>query len=178
VSAPPSVREHLALQEQDVPHGVEEGEEAFDPEDIPLEEHVVLVRAVDLVVEAAAGDALTIPLATGIDLSRWVSLTLNVMLHSASKWYDCRVLVYLRSIDLDPDQPSVVFDGPALAEVDLTHETKPPAYLVASAPQVLGALGQVSLYWSQNADALAPQQFRLSVSVVGRRHIFSPALGR
>ena len=172
-----SVAEHLALQEEEVPS--EDIPQPFDAEDVPLQEEVVVLGAADFIMDGnSGGNPETMPIATGIDASRWASGSLVVMLHSATDWAPTYLRIKVYSIAIDPDDPRTIFRGPLNATVEFQQGVVvPPAYdLVALSPP-FGDLLQVELEWAQRVDATLPQSFRISVSLLGRRHIFVPELG-
>ncbi len=143
--------------------------ELDDPdEDDLVAERVVLVRRLELIFDgpSAASDQV-IPIATAVDTSRWAHGAVVVLLHAKSAWSaDARMIVSVDAVELDPDEPDVVFRGPKLGAVAFKNDPVAPALVVdAFLPS---AWAQVRVTWAQATELPGPQTAVLSVWLLGR----------
>lgn len=140
---------------------------AFDPEDVPLTERVCVARGLEVMFEPAASTSQIVPLAVGIDSSRWVSAELVVLLHSAVDWLSCQARINVWQVSLAPEDPRTVFRaGDAVTTIKIDPDDVPPFFdSVRFYPQ--SAELAVELEWLQFDEAARRQLATFSVYLIG-----------
>ena len=148
--------------------------EEVDIEDLPLSETLAIVKHEEFSFDGRAGSTQEIPLATGIDASRWVSGTVLVVLSAKAGWAARAVCsVVVQACAFDPCEPNVEFLGPQLhvTESAELNGVPVPALSVGQLPTPLPATLRVVLIWQQTTpEASVMQTLTLSVYLVGTFH--------
>lgn len=151
--------------------------EVVDQDDLPREERVTILAMTDLAFDGRADSTQVIPLAVGVDSSRWTSATLVVLLKSTYKWSGTATLyVQVEGCALDPSDPRVVFEGAIWARVSWDASTTPPDLRAETVSAPLPGALAVKLLWvqgSEEADTL--QLATLAVYLVGRLDTTQPS---
>lgn len=152
--------------------GIEEDEPEplFDPEDVPLTEHVCVVSSLDVEFDPNFPTSQIIPLAVGIDSSRWATAQLVVLLHRQKSWSaTSQMRITLWQIALTPEDPSEIFRGGDEKVIKLYATTVPPALEVETFSPGAAQLA-VELKWEQFEESTETQFATISVYLVGHLH--------
>ena len=152
------------------------------PEVEPGDEHeIAIARRLELAFDGrASGSQQVLPLAVGVDSSKWVRATLVVLLHSRGPWLTAggapttaQVRFTVDNVMLEPEDPSVVLvDGSRTLATStvITSSSSAPGYSAVPLQTPIGPRVRVQARFTQGATAAGGAQ-RLSVSLflVGRR---------
>ncbi|MFO0616878.1 MAG: hypothetical protein U0414_30060 [Polyangiaceae bacterium] len=118
-------------------------------------------------LQGAAGVTQSIPLAVGIDTSRWRSGSLVVRLYSQTSWPAGSIVsVATDNVLVDEDSPNLTFVGEPRTSQTISAAT-PPALYVKALAQPIGPQLRVVLD-SHLAVAVGLQEFELAVDLIGR----------
>ncbi|MBL9028427.1 MAG: hypothetical protein JNL21_39920 [Myxococcales bacterium] len=152
--------------------GIVEGE-LIDPEDVPLGEVVDIARRVELTFDGRLSSEQTVPLATGIDSSDWVSAVLVVIIHSFNTWAtsDTTLQVDVQAIDLVSDEPQLVFEGASVSLVKIFGDQVGPAMFCEQVSLSPGKIRVVARWLQGDVEASDVQRAVVSIQLVGRRHV-------
>ena len=145
-----------------------------------MNEIVSVARHLDLSFDGKAFSEQLVPLATGIDGSPWVSAVLSVMIHSLNLWAtsDTRLRIEVHAVELSPDEPDVVFEGPPLGQVEICGDQTGPG-LFSAALATTAAHVRVRARWIQaDTEGAGPQTATISVQLIGRCQAPRPRRGR
>ena len=145
--------------------------EGIDPADLPLEEHVEVVRMQSFAFDGRLGELQEWPVAVGIDTATWASAVLVVIVHQINAWAsDATLDVAVDTIALDPQDPKQVFAGTTVASVALSTSTPAGTSHLASFAPPWGNQIRVVLRPLQRAvEATGEQRCTLTIRLLGRR---------
>lgn len=115
-------------------------------------------------------------IATGIDSADWATGALVVVYHAKEKWDldEGELRVQVNAIALDETEPEVVFRGPTVANLVLTHLSPAPGLDVLPFASAPGDLLEVRLVWRPYVEEPQPDRtVTLSIFLLGRRHVLT-----
>lgn len=144
-------------------------EEGVDVDDLPWEEQVTIVRALEVTFDGVPGNLQSVDLAVGIDSTRWVSASLVAVLHATSGWEPrTEIRIDAAPVVLDPDDPATVFVGPIFGQVVFSglNDVAPTMRVETISPLA----GQLRIQLGLIQDGDGPQTATISVYLVGRFH--------
>jgi hypothetical protein len=145
--------------------------EGLEPADLPLEDHVEVVRMLPFSFDGRSLTPQSWPLAVGVDAASWVSAVLVVLVHQINAWATgARLFITVDAIELDPDDPKQIFGSSQLAAISLDSSNAPGTARIESLTPPWGKSLRVVLKFQQGVpEATAEQQCTLTIKLVGRR---------
>jgi hypothetical protein len=167
--------QELAASEAEA-EAAESAWQEVDPEDVPLEERVEIVRSLELSFDGQLDSVQSLPLAVGVDASLWTSAVLVLLVHRAKNLaVEAGLKVSVESVELDPDQPSQVFVGNEVALASYGAREPVPHLQVSPFIAPWGHQLRVLLQLLQrNPESAEAQTVTISVYLIGRLGVQNP----
>lgn len=154
------------LQQDEIVEG-----ELIDPEDIPLGEVVWVARHLDVAFDGRLDTLQSVPLASAIDTSEFVSAALVFVLHAQNTWpASCSLSLQGFGVELDPCEPDATFVGALIAALSAGKGEAPGMWVADFS--LVPSKTMIKLEWSQRLEeATEAQTATISAALVVRRHI-------